>query len=175
MKKLLTLCLTLVLLANCAITVFAAEDTCAGSGETEIRCHVYSTYSITMPALIDMGAFTESNLGIAEFVEDKVTITNANIEPGYRVEVYVTNLDESGTIKMTNIHNPEYTGTCVLKNMEKDALIDADTPLVTFCDTELELSGTLEKHFQIAMQAYSLAGEYTGTMTYSFSCNPYEQ
>ena len=173
MKKILAICLSLALLATCVPTVFATEDTCAGTGEAEIRCCVYSSYTISMPALVDLGTQSYSDLFSAQTVDEDVTIIDANIAPGYKVDVYVTNLNESGYIEMTNMLNPEYTGSCVLINLEEDAEVTASIPLVTFYDTELEYIGTLTKSFRTTMGSYSLAGDYTGTMTYSFSCNPY--
>ena len=166
MKKILALCLTLVLLANCATTAFAAEDTCAGSGETEITAHIYSTYTITIPATIDLEAGTRG----------EVTITDANLESGYKVDVFATNFNNNGGITLTHRDNSMYEITCMLTNIEQNMCATAEVPLVSFYDTEVPTWGdTATKYFDIQVQNYGLAGHYSGTMTYSFSCNPYEQ
>ena len=166
MKKLLALCLTIVLIANCAITAFAAEDTCAGSGETEITAHIYSTYTITIPAAIDL---EEGTLG-------EVTITNANLESGYKVDVFATNFNNNGGITLTHQKYDMYQITCILVNMERNMCATTEVPLVSFYDTELPNWGdTAIKYFDIQAENYGFAGYYYGTMTYSFSCNPYEQ
>lgn len=166
MKKILALCLTLVLLMSCATTVFAVEDTCAGSGETEITAHVYSTYTISIPATIDL----------TEVVMGEVTIADANIESGYKVDVFATNLNNNGGITFTKIDDAMYEITCMLTNIEQNMCVTAEVPLVSFYDTELTTWGsTATKYFDIQVPDYARAGYYSGTMTYSFSCNPYEQ
>ena len=54
MKKILALCLSFVLLFSLSTTAFAAEwwDESAGSGETTITGHIYSSYQISIPATI---------------------------------------------------------------------------------------------------------------------------
>lgn len=163
MKKILALCLTLVLLMSCATTVFAVEDTCAGSGETEISTHLYSTYNISIPAVIDLAA---GEIG-------EVEITFANVESGYKVDVYATNLNENGGITLRLVDDDTYVVNCTLINLEQNACASADVPLVTFCDTELTSYGSAIKYFDIEVDSYGMAGIYSGTMTYSFSCNPY--
>ena len=56
MKKILALCLSIVMLLSLSTTVFAAEywDESAGNGQTEIKAHIYSSYTITIPATIDL-------------------------------------------------------------------------------------------------------------------------
>ena len=52
MKKILALCLSVVMLLSLSTTAFAAEmwDESAGSGETEVYAHIYSSYFISIPA-----------------------------------------------------------------------------------------------------------------------------
>ena len=62
-----------------------------------------------------------------------------------------------------------------LRNVEANCGATRETPLVSFRDTELENFGTATKYFELDYQPFGNAGYYYGTMTYSFSCNPYEQ
>ena len=164
MKKLLAICLSLVILAACAPTAFAMGDTSAGSGEVQIFAHRYSSYTITMPATINLEA---TNQGA-------VTIADANIETGYKVDVFVTNLNLEGAVTLTHT-NGVGTMDVWLRNIEANCGASAETPLVSFRDTELENYGTATKYFELDYNSYGNAGYYYGTMTYSFSCNPYEQ
>ncbi len=163
MKKLLALCLTIILLANCAITAFAYEDSCAGSGETEILAHLYSTYSISIPATIDLTTGTTG----------EVTIIDANIESGYKVDVFATNLNQSGAVSLTHITDSTSKIDCILTNIELNMCASSEVPLVTFYDTEFTTYSTATKYFELLVAPFGLAGQYTGTMTYSFSCSPY--
>lgn len=164
MKKLLAICLSLVLLATCAPTAFATGDTSAGSGEVQISAHRYSSYTITMPATINLET---TNRGA-------VTITDANIETGYKVDVFVTNLNNEGALTLTH-ENGIYGTDCWFTNIEASAAVLSDTPLVSFYDAELDPFGTSTKYFEVHILPYGNAGYFSGTMTYSFSCNPYEQ
>lgn len=164
MKKLLAICLSLVLLATCAPTAFAMGDTSAGSGEVQITGHRYSSYTITMPATINLEM---TNQGA-------VTITDANIESGYKVDVFVTNLNLEGAVSLTHT-NGAATMDVWFRNIEANCGASTETPLVSFRDTELDPFGSLTKYFEMDTMSYGTAGYYYGTMTYSFSCNPYEQ
>ena len=120
MKKILVLCLTLVLLANCATTVFAMESPCSGSGESEVTAHLYSTYSISIPATID------ANMGTAE-----VTVSQANLEEGYAINVYISNLNEKGGITLTHTNGTDEI-LCMFQNTELNCAVDGNVPLVSF-------------------------------------------
>lgn len=163
MKKLLALCLSLVLLATCTTTAFAYEDSCAGSGETEILAHLYSTYSISIPATIDLTAG----------MTGEVTIIDANLESGYKVDVFVTNLNQSGAVTLTHINDSTSKIDCMLTNIEQNMCASSEVPLVTFYDTEFTTSNTATKYFDMQVAPFGLAGQYTGIMTYSFACSPY--
>lgn len=167
MKKLLALCLTLVLLTNCAITAFATEDTCSGSGETEIFAHLYSSYSIVIPAAIDFGSSQE--------IQSEVMLINAYIESGYKVDVYATNFNQNGGITLTNVDNSMYEITCMLTNREKNTVASLEIPLVTFYDTDVSFGTSTNKYYDLTIVHNGVPGQYVGTMTYSFSCSPYEQ
>lgn len=56
MKKIIALCMSIVMLLSLSTTAFAAEywDESAGSGESQVYAHIYSSYSISIPATIDL-------------------------------------------------------------------------------------------------------------------------
>ncbi len=86
MKKLIVSILAMVVMASVSVTAFAAEDLSAGSGESEIKTHVYSHYSVTISDVIDL---QNGDVG-------QVTISDAMVEDNYSVKVFVTNTEEFG-------------------------------------------------------------------------------
>ena len=106
--------------------------------------------------------------------QGEVTITDANIESGYKVDVFVTNLNSEGAVTLTNT-NGVSTMDVWLLNVEANCGATRETPLVSFYDTELDFFGTATKYFELNYNSFGNAGYYYGTMTYSFSCNPYQE
>lgn len=162
MKKLLTLCLTLVLLANCATTAFALESPCSGSGESVVTAHLYSTYTISIPATID------ANMGTAE-----VTVSQANLEDGYAINVYISNLNEKGGITLTHTNGTDEI-LCMFQNTELNCAVGGNVPLVSFGAGSFYGTDTAAKTFGMELYELSKPGDYSGTMTYYFSCDPCE-
>lgn len=86
MKKLTTLALAIVLILSLSVTAFAAED----NRNTTITTSIDPTYTVTIPADTNVTFNTlSSNFGA-------VTLTAAQIDPGYAVQVA---LIASGTLK----------------------------------------------------------------------------
>lgn len=168
MKKILALCLSVVMLLSLSTTAFAAEmwDKSAGSGETEIHAHIYSSYTITIPATIDL----------RNGEQGEVTLTNPNIESGYSVKVYCNNIVEEGGIRLYHTTNQNTTLLCSLINLEKNQnIMDSTAPLVTFTQDEVTSEATI-KYFGIeVMDTMCTPGDYIGTMQYSFECSPIEE
>ena len=164
MKKLFAICLSLVLLATCTTTAFATEDTSAGSGQTQVTAYRYSNYTITMPATVGVET---GNMG-------SVTISDACIESGYKVDVFITNLNIEGALTLTH-ENGIYGTDCWFTNIEANTGASSESPLVSFYDTDLDPFGTATKYFEVHIMPFGNAGYFSGTMNYSFSCSPYEQ
>ncbi len=160
MKKLIAIIMAMVLMLSISVTAFAAEDLSAGSGETEIKSHVYSHYSITIPATIDL---CNGEIG-------QVTISDAMIEDNYSVKVFVTNIEEFGGIKLAHT-NGTYSINCSLLNTENNMLANLENPLVSFENSDLQ-QGVSTKYFDIQAENYGMPGDYTGIMQYSFECQP---
>lgn len=162
MKKLIAIILAMVMTFSVSVTAFAAEDLSAGSGESEIKTHVYSHYSITIPAVIDL---RNGEIG-------QVTISDAMVEDNYNVKVFVTNTAEFGGIVLTH-SNGTATINCSLLNIENNMLANTDNPLVSFGNADLQ-QGTSTKYFDIQADNYGMPGDYSGIMQYSFECTPNE-
>ncbi len=162
MKKLIASILVIVTMASVSVTAFAAEDLSAGSGESEIKTHVYSHYSITIPAVIDL---QNGEIG-------QVTISDAMIEDGYSVNVNVTNTEDFGGISLTHTNGIGKVN-CLLINMENNMRADNENPLVSFANADIQ-EGISTKYFDIQTDTYGMPGDYSGTMQYSFECTPNE-
>lgn len=165
MKKILALCLSIIMVLSLSTTALAAEywDESAGNGETEVHAHIYSSYSISIPATI--------NLSNGE--QGAVTLSDANIEEGYAVNVYCTNIHENG-IRLQHINDATSSVVCVLTDVDNSIQYTSETPLVTFVQKDFE-NGEITKYFGMhIMDNIGKAGEYVGTMQYSFECTPIE-
>lgn len=163
MKRLIALLLSLTLLASFSTTAFAAEywDESAGSGESEVYAHLYSSYTVTIPATIDL---RNGEMGA-------VTVSDANIESGYSVKVYCTNIAENG-IRLYHTEDENISITCTLIDLNNNCNYTGETPLATFTQSEFT-DATLTKYFGLEiMDRWSRAGDYVGTMQYSFECSP---
>ncbi len=162
MKKLIAVIMAMVLMSSVSVTAFAAEDFSAGSGETQIMTHVYSHYSITIPATIDL---RNGETG-------QVTVSDANIEDGYSVNVFVSNTEEFGGIRL--IHKDGSSSiNCSFLNTENNMLANSENPLVSFANSDIE-QGTATKQFDIQAETYGTPGDYSGIMQYFFECSPNE-
>ena len=62
------------------------------NGSSDVDYHVYSTYTVTIPAVINRDTGYTGN----------VDVTMDNIEEGYHVNAYISNLDDDACIVVTN-------------------------------------------------------------------------
>lgn len=162
MKKLLASLLTMALLLSASTTAFAYDDsTYSGGGESEITAFAYNTYTVTIPATID---FTHG--------QGDVSVTNADIDTGYEIEVVVTNLNSNGAIDMTHKTKSGVTSQCYLTTANGIGVSSENPILATIKDTEIS-SGSAYTYFWGQMDTNAAAGSYSGTMKYSLYCSKY--
>ncbi len=163
MKKLIAIIIAVTsLLSICSVNTFA---TSSGSGSSTISTRIYSSYTISIPATIEVTEY---------FNSATVSIAEVNIEDGYEINVYISNLetlDMGEGIKLTHTNGTNTIG-CTFSSTENGAMISSsDMPLVTFSTPEFETS-TYSKNFYIYPETFGKAGLYTGTMNYTFDCTP---
>lgn len=160
MKKIISMIIALAFIASISVTAFAAEDMYAGNGETQIQAHVYSRYSISIPATIDL---RNGDMG-------EVTISDADIEDDYSVKVFLTNATSPNGITLTHT-NGMSTIECSIINIEENTIANENIPIVSFTNSDIE-QGTGIKYFSLQPENYGKAGDYNGTMQYRFECLP---
>lgn len=156
MERTLSILLAFALALCGSVTAFA--DDYSGSGQSEIRTHIYSRYEITIPAVIDLSYGDTA----------AVTISNADIEDNYSVNVYVTNIDESNTMRLTH-ESGNGSISCAFVNNTLNTNVDTATPLVSFAANDIS-EGTATKDFGITCDNFGKAGNYSGVMAYRFEC-----
>lgn len=163
MKKILALCLSFVLLFSLSTTAFAAEwwDESAGSGETTITGHIYSSYQISIPATIALEY---------EYTQCPVTISQCNIENGYAVNVYCTNLVDSSIVLQRGNDNESIRG--YLTNSEGYSVSNDNPLIVSFQQSDITNGDSTTKYFTMSYDKMGLPGDYSGLMQYSFCCEP---
>ena len=162
MKRIVTFCLSMVMLMALCMTAFATEfwDESAGSGTSQIYGHIYSSYTITIPATIDLRNGEQGS----------VTIENGNIESGYAVNVYCTNIGENG-IKLNHVEK-NTSVECALMSADGLTRFDSNTPFASFTNDDISAQ-TTTKYFRLQItDRWMSAGDYVGTMEYSFRCEP---
>ena len=157
MKKIIALITAIVLIMSVSVTAFA-EDLSAGNGESEIRTHIYSSYNITIPAVIDL-----ANGNTAD-----VQLSNAMLEDGYSINVYVTNTEDFGGIRLMH-QNGRDSIQCTFQNTETNMIANTENPLVSFQNSDIVESSAI-KYFEITADSIGIPGNYSGTMQYSFEC-----
>ena len=154
MKKLFALILTVCLLASMSVTAFAANTT---GGSTEVSFNVDPTYTITIPATVELNK-----------VEDNGTVTYENdytvtAEAGVRLK-----FDEEIVVYIAS----DFT-------METDELAWLDYEIYDAAGDKVENNGAIawfetDKNTQsttihIAANDPDYAGEYKDTVTFTVS------
>lgn len=163
MKKLLALLLSVVLMLSMSVHAFAYEiDDYYSEGETTLQEYVYSSFNLVIPATIDL---SQGN--------GEISVTDADFDAGYQLEVVVTNLTEDGYIEMTHTTKEGETAYCTLINVATQQMLNSTNPvLATIKDTDI-LNGSATAYFTGDIITKAAAGNYTGTMTYTIYFGTY--
>lgn len=167
MKKFYCILIALIIVLSMTIPVMAVESYCNtgdgqySSGHIEVTHHSYSTFQLEIPLSADSS------------MPNYITAYNPNLEDGCHIEIFVTNLNEDGTLNMTHTSGAVYT--MVLYN-ESDAhqLTYQDPLLASFSIEDFNNTDSATSIFWIqgGDQFTMKAGSYTGKICYRIECNP---
>lgn len=165
MKRTITLFLSLIMLLSLTMTSYAEEyvvESMQGYGQTEILAHIYSRYTITIPATINL---SETNQGT-------IAISGASLEEGYQVKVFCTNINsDCNGIILYNVNDNSKTIPCAILD-ENGLYMNSSTPLATFTLDDITSYDTI-RNFQLELMSFdAVAGDYMGIAEYSFDCSP---
>lgn len=169
MKKMIALILAFAMSFACiggatvSATEYAymSEEEQYGYGEIAATHHSGSTFELEIPLTADSAA------------ENSIVATNPNLEDGYRIEVYVTNLAADGTIDFYHTSG-DHAGLTLYDDTDGRRLTFDDPMLASFAAEDFDSEGTASSMFSIrGGNVYTMkAGTYTGTICYRVECNP---
>lgn len=171
MKKIFSVLIALAIVFSMTVPAMAAESygymgdgEPYGSGQIEVTHHSYSTFQLDIPLYADSS------------MPNYITAYNPNLEDGYQIEIYVTNLNEDGTIDM--IHTSGAVSQMVLYNESDGLQLTYNNPLLaTFTIEDFDDTNTAVSSFWIQGGDHfnMKAGTHTSTICYRIQCNPINQ
>lgn len=135
-----------------------------GSGQIEVTHRAYSSFQLEIPLYAD------------SMMPNTITAYYPNLEDGYQIEIYVTNLNEDGTLNMT--HSSGEVSTMVLYNVNDCLHLSYQNPLLaSFAmeDFNNTYSASSEFYIQQGENFNMKAGTHTGVICYRIECNPISQ
>ena len=153
MKKLFALILTVCLLASMSVTAFAANTT---GGETEISFNVNPTYTVTIPATVELNKVEDN--GTVTYENDYTLTAEAGLrlKRGEYIEVTVASDFEMTTTEGATL---DYTITA------ENAAVANNGVVAEFATDKAEQTATIH----IAANDPDFAGEYKDTVTFTLT------
>ena len=157
MKKLFALILTVCLLATMSTTAFAAEigpEANASQGSTEVSFNVDPTYTVTIPATVELAKETAGD-GTVTYENDYTLTAQAGVrlKKGEYIEVTVASDYEMTTTE----------GAALAYTITKDDAALVDSIVAVFDTDKAEQTSTIH----IAANDPDFAGEYKDTVIFT--------
>lgn len=162
MKKLFSIALALVLTFAFSATAFAAEvnqDTTPKTGDTQISFEVSPTYTITIPATIELNKDTTDGV---KYIGNGTISAEAGLrlEEGKQIEVTLTSCDYLLDTAASATYKLPYT-----VNAGETPITDATTPVATFTTENNATVQSSVLTFTAGDPTY--AGDYSDTVTFT--------
>lgn len=135
-----------------------------GTGQIEVTHRAYSSFQLEIPLYAD------------SMMPNIIYAYYPNLEDGYQIEIYVTNLNEDGTLNMT--HTSGEVSTMKLYNVgDAHHLSYQDPLLASFAIEDFNNTNSAYSEFYIQHgENFNMkAGMHTGTICYRIECNPISQ
>ena len=154
MKKLLALILAVALMATMSVTAFATDVTTdGGTGSTEVKFNVDPTYTVTIPATVELNKVEDN--GVVTYENDYTLTAQAGVrlKKGEYIEVTVASDFEMTTQEGATL---AYTIT------KGDAAL-VDSIVAEFDTDKAEQTATIH----VAANDPDYAGEYKDTVTFT--------
>ena len=150
MKKLFAIVLTFALLMSLSVTAFAANTT---GGETEVKFNVDPTYTVTIPATVELNKVEDNGTVIYENDYTIEAVAGVRLKKNEYIEVtvasdYVMETPQGATLA--------YTITKGGNALDNDVV-------ATFTTDKAEQTATIH----IAANDPDFAGEYKDTVTFT--------
>ena len=157
MKKLFALILTVAMLATMSVTAFAAEigpGANASQGSTEVSFNVDPTYTVTIPATVELNKVEDN--GVVTYENDYTLTAQAGVrlKKGEYIEVTV-----ASDFEMTTTEGATLAYTITAEN----AAVANNGVVATFGTDKNAQSTTIH----IAANDPDFAGEYKDTVTFT--------
>ena len=164
MKKILCMLMCAALLLAVPMTAFAADTPYSGQGTSTLTYKSYSSCTVSIPETIEVSSME---------TPVEIVVTNPNIETGYCVNIYVTNLSEHGYIPLCHDEFGEMVAIeCMFTNLEKQSVVYSGTPLASIQGSSIS-SDVFYGQFAVSVMSMDArAGSYTGTMQYEIKIEP---
>lgn len=166
MKKLLTIMLALVMVLSLSVTALAADitqDSDPKTGNTTVTFNVDPTYTVTIPATVELEKKTAADETITYEKDLTVSAENVRLLEGKQIQVTLTS-------DFTLTNDTQNGGAAT--NLSYTVTVgDSATPIVTdgvvatFGTSTTEQTSVL--HFAAANPTY--AGDYSDTVTFTIS------
>lgn len=162
MKKLIAIMVCIVFMLSISTTAFAADNPFYSEGSATLKYKSYSSCTVSIPETIEItGQSTE------------ITVTNPNVESGYCVNVYVTNLNERGCVELTHDSPGVATIEASFYNDSKNAVVDNSNPLLATIECGDNPTDVFSGTFTVSATGGDYrAGTYMGTMNYNVRIEP---
>ena len=153
MKKLFTILLTVAMLATMSITAFATNTT---GGSTDVSFNVDPTYTITIPATVELNKVETE--GVVTYENDYTITAEAGVrlKKNEYIEVTVASDFEMTTAEGATL---EYTITA------ENAAVANNGVVAEFATDKAEQTATIH----IAANDPDFAGEYKDTVTFTLT------